>query len=300
MGLGFVVVRNRTQEEINAILSKKVTDSIKSMTRELGGMTVVAEDEYGAMQQLVGLSAQMIHNFERLKQGMYKIKLWAEIGGKKFVAQQACVDKIRHAVGEAVELLPDMVHLDPAFTEIYSDSVHSKLAGPAEGLATEMKTYLLQVWVKLVNNAFVQFLRLCARKWMLLCIRKNRRLLPSSGVAWGIYPELRELASRMISEFAGQSIPGRNVTRMQFQLAVYADIVVEWIGDDVAMGAKVMLLDEVLQVHRGLSEVLYTAFNGKDQVLGLMQDVNQACRRKALQTSLVALEAARCMGTKRS
>ncbi len=41
--------------------------------------------------------------------------------------------------------------------------VHSKLAGPAEGLVTEMKTYLLQVWVKLVNNAFAQFPRLCAR-----------------------------------------------------------------------------------------------------------------------------------------
>ncbi len=50
---------------------------------------------------------------------------------------------------------------------------------------------------------------------------------------------------------------------------------------------------QVLQVHGGLSEVLYTAFNGKDQVLGLMQDVNEACRRKALQASLVALEAAR-------
>lgn len=48
--------------------------------------------------------------------------MWAEIGGKRFFAQQACVDKIRHAVGEAVELLPDMVHLGPAFTEIYSDS----------------------------------------------------------------------------------------------------------------------------------------------------------------------------------
>ncbi len=32
---------------------------------------------------------------------------------------------------------------------------------------------------------------------------------------------------------------------MQFQLAVYADIVVDRIADDVAMGAKVMLLDEV-------------------------------------------------------
>ena len=48
--------------------------------------------------------------------------MWAEIGGKEFFAQQACVDKIRHAVGEAVELLPDMVHLGAAFTEIYSDS----------------------------------------------------------------------------------------------------------------------------------------------------------------------------------
>ncbi len=56
---------------------------------------------------------------------------------------------------------------------------------------------------------------------------------------------MQELASRMMSEFAGQSIPERNVTRLQFQLAVYADVVVDRIGDDVAMGAKVMLLEEV-------------------------------------------------------
>ena len=56
---------------------------------------------------------------------------------------------------------------------------------------------------------------------------------------------MQELASKMINEFAGQSIPERNVTRMHFQLAVYADIVVDRIGDDIAMGAKVMLLDEV-------------------------------------------------------
>ena len=41
--------------------------------------------------------------------------------------------------------------------------VHSKLAGPAEGLVTEMKTYLLDVWVKLVKNAFAEFPRLLAR-----------------------------------------------------------------------------------------------------------------------------------------
>lgn len=49
------------------------------------------------------------------------LQVWAEIGGKEFFAQQACVDKIRHAVGQAVELLPDMFHLGPDFTEIYSD-----------------------------------------------------------------------------------------------------------------------------------------------------------------------------------
>ena len=48
--------------------------------------------------------------------------MWAEIGGKEFFAQQACVDKIKHAIGEAVELLPDMVNLGPVFTEIYSES----------------------------------------------------------------------------------------------------------------------------------------------------------------------------------
>ncbi len=41
--------------------------------------------------------------------------------------------------------------------------VHSKLAGPAEALVTEMKAYLLNVWEKLVKNAFANFPRLCAR-----------------------------------------------------------------------------------------------------------------------------------------
>ncbi len=47
--------------------------------------------------------------------------MWAEIGGKTFYAQQACVDKIRHAVGEVEQLLPDMLHLGPAFIEVYND-----------------------------------------------------------------------------------------------------------------------------------------------------------------------------------
>jgi len=41
--------------------------------------------------------------------------------------------------------------------------VPSKLAGPAEGLVTEMKIYLLDVWVKLVKNAFANFPRLSPR-----------------------------------------------------------------------------------------------------------------------------------------
>lgn len=41
--------------------------------------------------------------------------------------------------------------------------VHSKLAGPAESLVTEMKAYLLEVWIKLVKNAFEEFPRLSAR-----------------------------------------------------------------------------------------------------------------------------------------
>ena len=45
--------------------------------------------------------------------------------------------------------------------------------------------------------------------------------------------------------FASRSISERNVTKIQFQLAVYADIVVDWIADAVAMGAKVILIDEV-------------------------------------------------------
>ena len=50
---------------------------------------------------------------------------------------------------------------------------------------------------------------------------------------------------------------------------------------------------QVLQVREGLSEALYTTFNGKDQVLGLMQDPDQAHRRKELQDSLTALREAR-------
>ena len=56
---------------------------------------------------------------------------------------------------------------------------------------------------------------------------------------------MQEMASRMMSEFANQSIQERNVTRLQFQLAVYADVVVDRIGDGVTMGAKVILLEEV-------------------------------------------------------
>lgn len=50
---------------------------------------------------------------------------------------------------------------------------------------------------------------------------------------------------------------------------------------------------QVLQVHGGLSQALYTSFKGSDQVLGLMQDTDQARRRQELQTSLVALKEAR-------
>lgn len=55
------------------------------------------------------------------------LQVWSEIGGKEFFAQQACVNKIRHAIGEAGQLLPDMVNLGPAFTEIYSQSEACKL-----------------------------------------------------------------------------------------------------------------------------------------------------------------------------
>lgn len=117
--------------------------------------------------------------------------------------------------------------------------------------------------------------------------------LPTYRVAWDSYPELRALASRMQNEYAQQSILERNVTKMQFQLAVYTDIVVDRIGDDMAMGAKVILVDEVLEVHGGLSQALYTSFNGNDQVLGLMQDTDLARRRQELQISLAALKEAR-------
>ena len=56
---------------------------------------------------------------------------------------------------------------------------------------------------------------------------------------------MQALASRMQSDYASQSILERNVTKMQFQLAVYTDIVVDRIGDDIAMGANVILMDEV-------------------------------------------------------
>lgn len=58
---------------------------------------------------------------------------------------------------------------------------------------------------------------------------------------------VQALASRISNEYANQSILERNVTKMQFQLAVYTDIVVDRIGDDVAMGAKVILVDEVMR-----------------------------------------------------
>lgn len=50
---------------------------------------------------------------------------------------------------------------------------------------------------------------------------------------------------------------------------------------------------QVLEVHGGLSEALYTTFNGKDQVLSLMQDAGQARRRRELQSSLSALNEAK-------
>ena len=52
-------------------LAVQVNDKIMSKELELSTMTVVAEDDYAAMQQLVGLSAEMIKGFESLKQGLY-------------------------------------------------------------------------------------------------------------------------------------------------------------------------------------------------------------------------------------
>lgn len=70
---------------------------------------------------------------------------------------------------------------------------------------------------------------------------------------------VQALASRMQNEYANQSILERNVTKMQFQLAVYTDIVVDRIGDDVAMGAKVMLVDEVMRTSS--AQFLTTVFS---------------------------------------
>lgn len=63
----------------------------------------------------------------------------------------------------------------------------------------------------------------------------------------------------MQNEYANQSILERNVTKMQFQLAVYTDIVVDRIGDDVAMGAKVILVDEVMRTSS--AQFLITVFS---------------------------------------
>lgn len=49
----------------------QVTDKIMSKELELGSLPVVVEDDYAAMQQLVGLSSEMVKGFESLKQGMY-------------------------------------------------------------------------------------------------------------------------------------------------------------------------------------------------------------------------------------
>lgn len=49
----------------------QVTDKIMSKELELGRMAIAVEDDYAAMQQLVGLSAEMVKGFESLKQGMY-------------------------------------------------------------------------------------------------------------------------------------------------------------------------------------------------------------------------------------
>lgn len=63
----------------------------------------------------------------------------------------------------------------------------------------------------------------------------------------------------MQNEYANQSILERNVTKMQFQLAVYTDIVVDRIGDDVAMGARVILVDEVMRTSS--AQFLITVFS---------------------------------------
>ena len=50
---------------------------------------------------------------------------------------------------------------------------------------------------------------------------------------------------------------------------------------------------QVLEVQGGLSAALYTTFNGKGQVLSLMEDADQACRRRELHASLAVLKVAR-------
>ena len=57
---------------------------------------------------------------------------------------------------------------------------------------------------------------------------------------------MQELAKTMTNNASTSSIEDRNVCFMQLQLAVYTDIVLNRFGDDVAMCAKVMLMDEVM------------------------------------------------------
>ena len=63
---------------------------------------------------------------------------------------------------------------------------------------------------------------------------------------------MQELAEFMMSNASTASIEDRNVFSMQLQLAVYTDIVLNRLGDDVAMCAKVMLMDQVLLVFQPL------------------------------------------------
>ncbi len=91
------------------------------------------------------------HKTYCLQQHAYAIKLLRLVRKHQIISEPRCQNSI-----EKQPALPS----DIAFV---MTAVHSKLAGPAEGLVTEMKTYLLDVWVKLVKNAFAEFPRLSAR-----------------------------------------------------------------------------------------------------------------------------------------
>ena len=111
---------------------------------------------------------------------------------------------------------------------------------------------------------------------------------------------MQELASKMKSEYACQSIlpaclPGPHTTPLTLTCFV------THFGFQPRVALHLVRLPLFVDCVRLLGRFLkciccqqtYTIFNGKDQILGLMQDTDQTCRRRELQDSLTALQEAR-------